>query len=367
MDVLAPVRAFDRYQQRHRALSVPLAIQKKFSDDSGSALAALIAYYGFLALFPLLLLFVSVLGFVLQHNPGALQSIENSALKDFPVIGQQLKPGHVLHGSVLGVVIGGVGAVMAGLSLSLAVQRAFDQVHAVPRRERRSFFGARLHGLGLLAFLGIMQVVSTAVSGVVSGGLGGAGAVVGGIVVSLLLNLVLFTVAFRLLTERSVIPARSLWPGIVMAAVGWEILQAVGGVYIGHVLRKSGETYGTFATVIGLLAWLFLGARLLVYAAELNSVLAHRLWPRSLLGPPVPADDRALVALAKTEERQERERVDVQFDPPADGSPPGRNERRDERRDDVRRPITQGSDGERPGVSEGGRSGSASGSRSRSG
>jgi uncharacterized BrkB/YihY/UPF0761 family membrane protein len=346
VELLAPLRAADRYQQRHRALAIPLAVQKKFSDDSGSSLAALIAYYGFLGLFPLLLLFTAILGFVLQHYPSVQRTILNSALKDIPIIGPSLHPGHRLPGSGLGIVIGAVGALLAGISLALAVQHAFDQVHAIPRRERRSFIGARVRGIGLLVLLGGMQVISTVVSGVVSGGIGGLGAVIGGIAVSLAINVVMFLLAFRLLTEREIVPAHLLWPGIVFAAAGWEILQALGGVYVGHVLRRSSPTYGTFATVIGLLAWLFLGARLLVYAAELNAVLAHRLWPRSLLGPAVPADDRALEALAKIEERDKREQVDVTFDPPAAGRQPERP-----RGDQV----------------DGAGSGSASGSRSRSG
>ncbi len=108
-------------------------------------------------------------------------------------------------------------------------------------------------------------------------------------------------------------PTRELWPGILTATVLWTIVQAVGGAYIGHVVKGAGSTYGTFATVIGLLTWLFLGARIVVYAAEMNSVLSGRLWPRGLFDPPTPADERALAALARIEERRPEEDIEVSF------------------------------------------------------
>jgi membrane protein len=93
-----------------------------------------------------------------------------------------------------------------------------------------------------------------------------------------------------------------------------EILQLGGGIYVKHVVSHASNTYGTFATVIGLLVWLHLIAQLTMYAAEINVVVVRKLWPRSLLGPPdVPADQKTLRALAKVEERHEDEQVDVRF------------------------------------------------------
>ena len=124
----------------------------------------------------------------------------------------------------------------------------------------------------------------------------------------------LFFAVFRLLTD-DLISTRELVPGIVIAAIGWELLQAVGGIYIGHVVKGANQTYGTFATVIGLLVWLYLGARIVVYSAEINTVLTRELWPRSILDPPTPADRRARAALAKVEERDEKQSVEVVFHP----------------------------------------------------
>jgi uncharacterized BrkB/YihY/UPF0761 family membrane protein len=161
---------------------------------------------------------------------------------------------------------------------------------------------------------GALQVLSTAASGAVTGGLGGVAVTIAGLLLSLALNLLLFFAVFRMLTDNS-IHTRELIPGIVLASVLWEILQAVGGIYIGHVIKGDKQTYGTFATVIGLLVWLYLGARIVVYSAEINTVLTRGLWPRSLLGSPTPSDRRARAALATAQERDHRQTIDVTFHP----------------------------------------------------
>jgi YihY family inner membrane protein len=302
----------DRFQQRHAMLAIPLAVVKKFGNDNAGSLAALIAYYGFFALFPLLLLFTTILGFVLQGNQSAQQSVIHSALGQFPIIGNQLSA-HSLTGSGFALAVGIVGTVLSGLGVTNAGQNAFNQVYGVPYRARPNFVQSRLRGLGTLTVLGVLQVISTAASGAVSGGLGGPGLAVAGIALSLVLNLILFFATFRMLTDNSV-PTRELWPGIITGAILWEILQAIGGVYVGHVVKKASNTYGTFATVIGLITWLHLGAQAVLYSAELNTVLSLKLWPRSLFGHEREEDKRTLARIAKTEERAEPERVHVTFE-----------------------------------------------------
>jgi membrane protein len=315
MDPLAPLKAVDRFQRRHRLAAFPIAVIKKFGDDQAGNLSALIAYYAFFALFPLLLVFVTILGFVLQDNPGAQQDLVNSTLGEIPIIGSQIQTGS-LTGSTVALVVGIVGSVLAGLGVTLAAQTAFNRVHAVAHRDRPDFLFSRLRGLRLLAVLGTLQVASIAVSGAVIGGVGGS-TVMLGILVPLVLNFGLFFAAFRLLTDKSV-PRSELWPGIVMATILWTILQAVGSVYITHVVRNASQAYGTFATVIGLLTWLFIGARIVVYSAELNSVISRRLWPRGLFDPPTEADRATFTALARIEARSEHQHVSVTFDEPPD-------------------------------------------------
>jgi len=302
----------DRFQQRHAALALPLAVIKKFGDDGAGRLAALIAYYGFFAMFPLLLLFTTILGFVLQGDKSAEDSIVHSALSGFPIVGKQITA-HSLTGSGVALVVGIVGTLLSGLGVTLAGQNAFNAVYGVPKRERPNFLMSRVRGVGILAVLGVLQIISTAASGLVSGGVGGPVLVVAGIAVSLVLNVVLFLATFRLLVDDR-IPTRELWPGIIAASILWEILQAAGGLYVGHVVKHASNTYGTFATVIGLLAWLHVGAQAVLYSAELNTVLSEKLWPRSLFGAKREEDERTLARVAKTEETVEPQRVHVSFD-----------------------------------------------------
>jgi YihY family inner membrane protein len=312
VDLLRPVRAFDRRQQRHRWLAIPVAVVKKFGDDQAGGLASLIAYYAFFSLFPLLLVFVTVLGFVLQGDTHLQHSVSNSVLRQFPIIGREVSR-HQLQGHTVALVIGIVAALWAGLGVTQAAQNAFDRLWAVPFKARGDFLDKRLRGFALVTALGLLFMTSSIASGLVTGGLGGAWTKIVGIALSLMLNVGMFAAAFRLLTSASV-PTRCLSSGVLVGAVLWELLQVAGGVYLNHVIRHAGNTYGLFATVIGLLAWLHLGAQATLYAAEINVVLTRKLWPRSLFGPEIPADERTLAALAKVEERDEREKIDVRFE-----------------------------------------------------
>ncbi len=318
MDVLRPVRAFDRYQQRHRWLAIPMAVIKKFTDDQAGSLAALVAYYAFFSLFPLLLVLTTILAYVLQGDTRLQHSISNSVLTQFPIIGTQLSKNiHSLHGHATALVIGLATSLLAGLGVTNAAQNAFDRVWAVPFKHRPDFIHRRLRGIGLLVSLGLMFIVATVASGLVTSGLGGVAGGVGGILIALVLNFALFLAAFRFMTANT-IATRCLWVGVIVAGIFWEILQVVGGYYIAHVFRHSTSTYGFFGIVIALLVWLHLGAQITIYAAEVNVVVARNLWPRSLLGPPESsADKEALTALAKVEERHDDEQVEVQFNPPA--------------------------------------------------
>lgn len=289
-----------------------VAVLRNFSDQGAGNASALIAYWAFFSIFPLLLLFTAVLGFVLHGDPSAQASIEHSALKEFPIIG--IHPAK-LRGSGIALAVGIVGTLSAGLGVTSAVQNAFNHVYAIPHRSQPNFLIARWRGLKILVAAGLLQVVSTVAAGAVSGGFGGLALTIAGILVSLLLDVCMFFIVFRFLIPN-VVSTREIWPGIAAASVGWELLQALGGIYVRHVIKGASQTYGTFAIVIGLLAWLYLGARIVVYGAEINVVLTRRLWPRSLMAPPEPADRRARAALAKMEERDNTETIDVSFHPP---------------------------------------------------
>jgi membrane protein len=313
MSLADRLRALDRRQQRRPGLGFVAAVVKKFSDDQGGQLAALIAYYGFVSLFPLLLVLVTVLGFVLQGDPAEQRRILEGTLGQFPLISDQLKL-HSLTGSGAGLAIGLIGSLLAGLGLTGATQNAFNRIWSVPFRDRPNFLVVRLRGLGLLIALGALSIISTAAAGFVGLSSHTAPAVAAGVLVAFMVNMTLFMTAFKLLTAVE-LSWRELLPGVVAAAVGWQLLQHVGGFYVEHELKRTGPLYGIFAVVLGLLAWIYLGAQLTIIAAEVNVVRVRRLWPRSFFSDPLlDADRRALSAAAEAEERVPEERVNVDVD-----------------------------------------------------
>ena len=327
MSIGERLHAIDQRQQKAPRISFVAAVIKKFTDDQAGQLAALIAYYGFVSLFPLLLVLVTILGFVLQGDPGEQKKILDGALGQFPIVSDQLKL-HSLTGSGLALAIGVVGSLLAGMGITGATQNAFNRIWNVPFKDRPNFVFAHLRGLGMLAILGTLSVVSTTVAGFVGSSSHGAVAVVAGVIVAFALNLALFMTAFKLLTAVDV-GWRDLLPGVIVAAIFWQLLQHLGGFYLDHELKHTGPLYGVFALVLGLLAWLYLGAQLTMFAAEINVVRLQKLWPRSFLTPPLlDADRRALRSSAEVEERVQEQSVEVSFDePPAAADAPSAGER----------------------------------------
>ena len=322
------LRAADRWQQRHRWLAFGIAAWKKFGDDQAGNLAALIAYYAFASIFPLLLVFVTALDIVLSGNPELRNRLLDSALAGFPVIGDQLKHNvHALGGSGLALAVGLIFAFAGALGFAAAAQNALNSAWEVPFSRRPSFPWSLLRSIGLTLVVGIGQIVTVTLSGI-AGGTGhvisGAASHIAAVAVALVLNIAVFWVGFRLATARE-IPARDLRLGAVIAGTAWQVLQLAGGYLFAHQLARSSSLYGTFGIVLGLLAWLFLEAQLTLYAVEINVTAVRRLWPRSLFPPPLTEQDLAAYRLyAQVEQRRQGQEVDVKETEPPETDPPGR-------------------------------------------
>jgi membrane protein len=309
-------RAFDRYQQRHGWIGFPFAVRQKYGEDQGGYLAATLSYYAFFSLFPLLLVATTVLGFVLEDRPALEQRIINTALGQFPVIGDELRVGG-LSGNSVALAIGLVVALWSGTSVFLAAQNAMNHVWGVPFRKRRDPFRARGVALLLVIAIGAAALGATALSF-----LGTFGSSVealwkiGSVALSTVLAFGLFWLAYRTLTIAEV-KWKDTWLGAAVAAVLYQLLQALGSYYVEHIVRNASAVYGAFALVIGLLSWIYLGATILLYAAEVNVVAFRRLWPRSLSVvielPATGADERALTQRARVEERRSDERIAVRW------------------------------------------------------
>jgi len=308
------LHALDRRQQQTPRLGFLVAVIKKFGDDQAGQLAALISYYAFVSLFPLLLVFVTILGFVLQGDPDEQRTILDGTLGQVPIIRDQLTL-HSLTGSTAALIIGIVLALLAGMGITNATQNAMNRIWAVPHKRRPDFLHARLRSLGMLAILGTLAIVSAVVGGFVGSSSHPALTVVGGVIVAFAFNLALFMLAFKLLTATE-LSWRELLPGVITASVFWQLLQHLGGYYVEHELKRLTPLYGVFGLVLGLIAWIYLGAQLTIFAAEINVVRHRRLWPRSLFSPLLDADKRALSAAAEAQERVSEQNVQVSFDEP---------------------------------------------------
>jgi len=270
---------------------------------------------------------VTILGFALHGDPALQQQILHSALRDFPIIGDQIGQNiHSLHGSVPAVVIGILASLYGGLGVTQAGQHALDTAWAVPRAARPDTLRASVRGVALLLVLGTGLLATTALSALTTGADAygatlGVGLRVTATLLAVSVNTVLFIAAFRILTTPDV-AIDQIRPGAIAAAIAWQALQELGTYYLAHELKGTSATYGLFGLVLGLLAWIYLAALIVVFCAELNVVRAKHLWPRSLLTPFTDemdltrADKSAYTSYAQAEQYKDFETIDVTFPPP---------------------------------------------------
>ena len=314
----------DGFQRRHSVVGFPLALFYKFFDDQGPYLAAILTYYAFIAIFPMLLIASSVLGFILQGNPELQAKVLDSALSQFPVVGTQLGRPEGIQGSTSAVVVGSLAAFYGVLGLGQAAQNALNVVWAVPRNSRLNPVVSRLRSFVMLSTAGVAVVIITASTGVV-GNLGSMGINLGGwlraagTLVSVGITAVVLALMMRFTTSRRPSFRVSL-PGALLIAVLWHLLQLFGGAYVVRVVGRAGDMNAVFAVVLGLVAFLYLTSWCAVVGLELNVVLNRRLWPRALLTPftdqveLTEADRRAYASYAKAQRHKGFERVEVVYD-----------------------------------------------------
>jgi YihY family inner membrane protein len=317
-DAVADV--LDRIQRRRRTIGFLTAVVKRYREDRGTRYAALISYYGFFSIFPLLLALVTILGLVLQDRPELQQDILDTVLSRIPVLGSQIERsirGPQDTGLVLALSF--LTAIWAGLAVLQITQDAMNTAWGMPRYERPGLLRKRLRSLGALGVVGLAVIAATGAaaitSGVTSYGLdlpfvAQALTVVG----SLVINVGALLGLFALTTAVSPGILRLL-PGAVIGGVALFALQLVGGYYVGYVVKGASDVYGAFAVAIGLLVWISLVARAVLLAGEVNVVHAKRLWPRSLTGRGLTeADERAYAELAAREARLPGQEVTIRLD-----------------------------------------------------
>jgi YihY family inner membrane protein len=259
------------------------------------------------SLFPLLLVATTVLGYVLHDNPDLQQRILDSALANFPIIGDQLRTNVTsVRGTGVALVVGILFTLYGGLGIANVSQQALNRIWGVPIYARPGFFPRLTRSLALIAMLGLAILVTTVLSGIGARVAPDLVTSIGVALVAITANIVLFAIAFQVMIARPV-AWRDLMPGAIVAGVLWELMQRLGSLYVSRVLQGMSQVYGLFALVLGLLVWISLQARVVLYSAEINAVKVTALWPRSIGPPLTEADRRADVSYVRIAERHQDE------------------------------------------------------------
>jgi membrane protein len=322
------VDRIDGYQRRHRWLGMPIGVVYKFFDDQGGYLAAVLTYYSFVAIFPMLLIASSVLGFVLQGHPALQQEILSSALAQFPIVGDQLGRPEGIQGSTSAVVVGTLAALYGVVGLGQAAQNAVNVTWAIPRNSRLNPVVSRLRSLVWLVLAGLALVLIAVLTSLgshlqVFGAELGTGVSWLAAAATVVLNTGVLAVMIRFSTPQKE-RLREVIPGAAAIAVLWQLLQVLGGVYVEHVIQKAGQMNAVFAVVLGLVALLYIANVIAMLGLEINVVLAKRLYPRALLTPftdsvqLTEADERVYREYAQAQRHKGFERVRVSFEARSD-------------------------------------------------
>ena len=317
------IDAADGVQRRWSVFGYPLGVIYKYFDDQGNYLAAIITYYAFISIFPLLLLGSTILGFFLEGDPERQQELLDSALAQFPIIGDQLGRPEGLTGSTTVIVVGSLVALYGALGLGQALQNTLNVAWGVPRNSRPNPILLRLKSLFLLVTAGVAMLAISALSILVS-----HTEVFGEslsdyqwpiVLLTVTVNTIVLTALFRVGAARS----HSIWtgsvPGAIVASLLWMGLQSIGALYVTNVLTKTTGMNQTFALVLGLIGIIWLAAAVGVLGIEVNVVLDRRLWPRALLTPftdrvnLTDADRRAYASYARAQRHKGFETVEVTF------------------------------------------------------
>ncbi len=286
----------DRLQRRHGALGLPIAVFKRFGEHQGSRLAAVVSYYSFFSVFPLLLVFVTVLGLVLDDRDDLREELLEGAFGQIPVIGSQLAGMEPLQGDVWVLVLGIVTALWAGLGAVDALQHGLDELSDVPMHQRSNFAFKRLRAVAFLVVFGVGLTLSTLLGNMATLFEVGLVATAAGLLATYAVSVGLLLMMWTVLPAQRQ-PVRALLPGALVGGVGLVVLQLLGSWVVRRFIAGASDTYGTFAVVIALLSWFHLVSRVVLLSAQLNAVLAVRLWPRSVVGvtDPTDADHRAVL------------------------------------------------------------------------
>jgi len=308
------IRKVDSTQQRSTPLAFVYGVIKKYGDDNGGVLVSNLAYSAFVSIFPLLLVLVTILGYVASVDPSFRIDVLNAVAGQVPLIGHTLTENvHQLQrASLTGLIVGLVVLIWGATGLAQAGVFTMEQVWNLPGPNRPGYVQRLGRAALFLCLLGGGVIVTTGLASLTTYLPNGLAFKVPVEVLTAAFSAGMYLGAFRALTPKGV-PTRNLLPGAITGGILWTVLQVL-GTYLVHHFLHSDSVYGVFATVLGLLAWVYLATEITVYSAEINVVLERRLWPRSIVQPPLTEADRHSMALqALQNQRRPEQDVTVTF------------------------------------------------------
>lgn len=276
------LQKLNHYQQKHRLAGFAYAVIKKSGEDHAGHQAALLTYYSFLSLFPLLLVLTTVTNALIGSNSELEHKVMNGVTSYFPLLGDQLSNHvHTLHSSGLALLGGLLFAFYGTRGVADAFQHGIQNIWQIPPKQRDAFPKSLFKSLSIIVVGGLGFILAAVSAGIASSA--GQGYAFRGL--SLLLNIFILYWVFVFLLNFSLpnkISNKDTQLGAIIAALGLVILQYFGVYILGRELKNLDALYSYFAIALGLMFWLYLQAQMIYLAAQISAVHALKLWPRSL-------------------------------------------------------------------------------------
>jgi len=291
----------DQIQRRYGVLGFPHAVFKRYGEDNGGWLGALISYYGFFALFPMLVVFVTVATWVLGSRPDLLHSVLQAIWSNVPFASSDLQQNveqeiQRLEGNLWVAIASLLVTLWGGIGVARVLQDGLNTVWGVERYRRPGFFPKIARGAAILGLVSVGLIASGFVAGLtVTVEFPVAGLVLAAIVTVVLTSAI--TLAVYHLSIAAPVSSAEVVPGAIMMGLGSYGLTLIASIYVQRVVARASGIYGPFATTIGLLAYVSLVVQLFVLATEVNVVRSKALWPRSLTGRSLGEPDARAIDL----------------------------------------------------------------------
>ena len=303
----------DDYQRKHIVPGFIYSIIKKNSQDNGGYLTAVITYYSFLSLFPMLIVLTSLTKLILGNNSYLKNKIVGSAAHYFPIIGSQLQYSiHSPKQTGIALIVSLIITFYGARGVANVLQYSLSSIWYVPHYKNPSFINNLVRSFSIMIFGGIGLLISSVVSGYT--------AIPGNAVFDRLLTLVAsflllwltFTFVFKF-SIAGTVKIKQILVSALLTALGLQIFQTLGTLIMVHELKGLNSIYGTFALVVGLLFWIYLQTKVLLYAVGVDVIRYYHLYQRSLRGKQTVADKAAYKHQNMTYQKRVEEKIDPKF------------------------------------------------------